>query len=300
MSIIRHLLCPIDFSPASLRALQHASAVAGHTGASMLVLHVFNAPLALRTAFPQYAGSMLDSGARTRLIDDLDQAVKFARDRGMTVGVRVREGDIVEEIVHAAQSSRADLIVMGTHGRKGVPRLVLGSVTEKVLHRASCAVLTVPPAAADAPTGVPPRLARILCCVDFSEESIAALHYALTLAQETEGTVNVIHVFEWSAEDVRLVTEAVDTQALRDRQNAEVRARLEAALPDDQAARNRVSELIVAHGKPYAEILRHAEDAPVDHIVMGVGHRSGLDRIIGSTTDRVVRAASCPVLTVRQ
>jgi nucleotide-binding universal stress UspA family protein len=266
----------------------------------MLAVHVFSPPLALRTAFPQYAGSMLDSRERTRLLDELDQAVAFARERGTTVGVRVREGDIIEEIVEAAESARSDLIVMGTHGRTGLSRLVLGSVTEKVLQRASCPVLTVPPAAADTPSSVQPRLERILCCLDFSKESIAALHYALALSQQTHGTVSVLHVFEWSAEDVRFVTKAVDAEALRERHSAEARARLEAALPGDDAMRNRVSEVIVAHGKPYAEILRRAEDAHIDLIVIGVGHRSGLERIVGSTTDRVVRAASCPVLAVRQ
>lgn len=298
MSVIRHLLCPVDFSPASLRALQHAAALAGHTGASMLALHVFNAPLPLRRAFPQYAGSMLDSQARTRLLDELDQAVAFARNRGLTVSLRVREGDIVEEIVEAAESAHADLIVMGTHGRTGVQGLVLGSITEKVLRRASCSVLTVPPAAADAASEV--RLSKILCCVDFSTESIAALQSALALAKHTRGTVSLIHVLEWSAEDARLVTEALDAEALRDRQSAEARARLEALLAEDKAARNRVSELIVAHGKPYAEILRCAEEANIDLVALGHGHPKGLERILGSTADRVVRGASCPVLTVCQ
>jgi nucleotide-binding universal stress UspA family protein len=295
MALIHHILCPIDFSPVSLRAFGYATAFARRREAALLALHVFNAPLALRAAFPQYAGSMLDSHARTRLLENLDDVARPARDLGIATATRVREGDIVAEILHTAQDARVDLIVIGTNGRSGVPRLMLGSVTEKVLRRAVCPVLTVPPAAANAVSESAPQFAKALCCVDFSEDSQAALEYGLALAREGGGTVSVMHVLEWDADDERLLAQSMNGD-LGQRHETEVRARLQAAIAHETVA---ISELIGARGKPYVEIVQRAQDVQADVIVMGVGGQGMGERILGSTTDRVIRAAHCPVLTLR-
>ena len=98
---------------------------------------------------------------------------------------------------------KADLLVIGTHGRSGFERLVLGSVTEKVLRKASCPVLTVPKRLPDAVPVGPVLFKRILCPVDFSESSLHALSYAVSMAQEADGQLTVLHVvaheFEYTA-----------------------------------------------------------------------------------------------------
>ena len=98
----------------------------------------------------------------------------------------------------SSRSPAADLIVMGTHGRGGFQHLVLGSVTERVLRRAVCPVLTVPPRAQSTS-----RLTfrRLLCAIDFSESSMAALRFALSLAQESEARLTMLHVLEWPWEE---------------------------------------------------------------------------------------------------
>ena len=95
------------------------------------------------------------------------------------------------------------LIVIGTHGAGGFEHLVLGSVTEKVLRRATCPVLTVPPRAR---TTAKLPFKRILCPLDFSESSLAALDFAFSLAQQGDAELTILHVFEWPAEDESLAT----------------------------------------------------------------------------------------------
>ena len=116
---------------------------------------------------------------------------------------------LVEKIVHAvsdvivanARKWRADLIVMGTHGRSGFERWVLGSVTEKVLRKAPCPVLTVPPPAGELHPDGSVLFRRIVCPVDFSGASLAALAYAVKLAEESRAEITVLHVLEWLVED---------------------------------------------------------------------------------------------------
>ena len=104
-----------------------------------------------------------------------------------------------------------DLIVLGTHGLSGVDRAMLGSVTEKVLRKASCPVLTVPPAVETA-AKVPYK--RLLCPVDFSESSLNALRHALSLAEEADASLTILHVFDWPR-DGNLLVERFDTQEFR-------------------------------------------------------------------------------------
>ena len=98
----------------------------------------------------------------------------------------IGEGNTAAEVVARASAMPSDLIVMGTHGRAGFERVVLGSVTEKVLRRAPCPVLTVPRNVADAVPAPPVLFTRIVCAVDFSDCSIHALNYAMSLAQEAD------------------------------------------------------------------------------------------------------------------
>jgi nucleotide-binding universal stress UspA family protein len=186
---------------------------------------------------------------------------------------------------------------MGTHGRGGFERLVLGSVTEKVLRRANCLVLTVPPPAAARST-LPFK--RLLCPVDFSEPSISALEYALSIAQESDGRLTVLHVFDWPTHDELSLEGVLDVPAFRRQREDEARHRLATLIPED--ARNWCApEPTLRHGKPYREILAVAETEHIDLVVMGVHGRNALDvMLFGSNTNQVVRRASCPVLTLKK
>jgi nucleotide-binding universal stress UspA family protein len=219
--------------------------------------------------------------------------------------MEICEGSTVAEILARASAMPSDLIVMGTHGRSGFERLVLGSVTEKVLRKAACPVLSVPRHVKDAVPLPPVLFKNILCAIDFSDCSTNALNYAMSLAQEADARLTVLHVLALlpelpysSPEAVRAwpthVTEYI-AEAEQDCRN-----RLKAAVPEEVKAYCAV-ETVLANGTPYREILRVAAEQRSDLIVVGIHGRSATDLLFfGSTAQHVVRQATCPVLTLRR
>lgn len=295
---IRRILCPVDFSDASRHALDHAVVIAGWYGASLTALHVSTPafplqPPVLFTDLPTAAPTEAD---REHVELQLRRWVETAGALGLTTEVLFGEGhNPARSILTYAASLPADLIVMGTHGRGGFERLVLGSVTEKVLRKATCPVLTVPPPAVRA---TKPPFKRLLCPVDFSEPSIAALRFAVSLAEESDARVTTMHVLNVPIDDERLL-DPLDTPEFRLRCEDNARTRLEALIPDEaRAFCQPVTQ--VSWGKPYRRILDVAENEATDLIVMGVHGRNAMDLMLfGSTTNQIVRHASCPVLTLR-
>jgi nucleotide-binding universal stress UspA family protein len=235
---------------------------------------------------------------RAHLQEELQRFAKPAADAGLETRVRLLEGNATRSILEEARDAGADLIVLGTHGREGFERLVLGSVAEKVLRQAACPVLTVGQPAAGPPPG-PPLYGRILCAVDFSRCSLRALDYALSLAQEAKALLHVLHVLEW-APDQGIREHAAPDPGLGDFLVREATQRLREAIPEEARDWCRPEE-IVSTGKPYAAILREAREKGSELIVMGVRGRGALDlALFGSTTHHVVRQAPCPVLTIRE
>lgn len=299
MIAFAHILCPIDFSDASARALAHAAAIAKWYEARLTVLHVtpaFEGPLGTRVPTePGHAplpGSRDDIEARIRL------AVESAGVDGPAVRAVAHEGRANELIVDGAAGMKADLIVMGTHGVGGFKRLVLGSVTETVVHTATCPVLTVPPAAPGTTPGEV-MFARILCAIDESPSSLRALEYALDLGRQAGGRVTVLSVLEYMDPDEPC--EHVDPEVRRGRRQIieQARQRLDARLAREPQTWCEI-EPVVAVNRADKEILQRAASADAQLIVMGAQGHGGLELMIyGSTTQHVVRAATCPVLTVR-
>jgi nucleotide-binding universal stress UspA family protein len=208
-------------------------------------------------------------------------------------------GDPARTVLEQAWPHESDLHVLGTHGRAGFERLVLGSVAEKVLRRAHCPVLTVPPPAADRPPAPRPPHKRILCPVDFSTASGRALRYACSLAEEAKARLTLLHVLEWFPNQQIREHHHFDVPEYRRFLEEDARRRLADALSDDVRKWCEPVEK-VACGKAWSEILRVAAEEASEVIVMGVHGRGVIDvALFGSTTNQVVRRAHCPVLTVR-
>ena len=301
---LSRLLCPIDFSEASTHALEQAAALARRSGARLYALAVLPSISPFVEQMVAEA-TAVEGGAA----DDLRRWRELAEAQcrpitasGVDVTLEVVEAHPVEAILERAAALGVDLVVMGTHGASGFRRFVLGSVTEKVLRRATCPVLTVPPRAHDTHAS---GFSRVLVAVDFSPCSMKAVEAATALARESGGTLTLLHVLEWPWHDD--VTSAPDgvppaqAQALLDyRRYLEHGAaeRLQAvadALPPGLRAAT-----AVRFGKAWSETLAAAEAAQADLVVLGVRGRSSMDLgFFGSTTNHVVRAATCPVLTVR-
>lgn len=303
---IRRILCPVDFSDFSRRALDHAVAVARWYEATVTLLNVCSAVPVVAYApgtlpVPPVVLSDEDRQDIRTLLEEF-----AASETGLNVPLEfeVREGNVAQEVLAAANAIPADLIVLGTHGRSGFERLMLGSVTEKVLRKATCPVLTVPRNTPEAVPASPVLFRRILCAVDFSPCSIHALEYALSLAQEADAHLTVAHVVEVPP---RVPPEGRDTPLTPPRSLREYiasaeqdrRSRLEKLIPDDVRSYCSV-ETILASGKPDRELLRIAAQQQTELIVVGVHGRTAADLFFfGSTAQHVVREATCPVLTLR-
>lgn len=296
---IERILCPVDFSDASRHAIEHAVMIARWYDAQITALHVFNpiyVPVPGLAALDAGDNEALQQSEMRRLYDET--LCWFARPQalGIHVDVRVQKGSPAKAIVDCAASVSADVIVLGTHGAGGFEHLVLGSVTEKVLRTAACPVLTVPPRAAAA-SRLPFR--RLLCPVDFSHSSVSALQFALSLAEEGDAELIVLHVVEWPPQPETPPTRPVAAPESHEDCERQLKCALDDLIPASARVWCRpVTRL--GHGKPYREILGIATEEAVDLIVMGVHGRTPLDLMLfGSSTNHVVRRAMCPVLTVR-
>jgi nucleotide-binding universal stress UspA family protein len=294
---INRILCPIDFSECSHRALQHAIAVARWYEASVTVFHVFtNVPNM------EVPGVPLPDPSRELLTERM-QAFAGAAPPDVPVRFVARcVPDVRSEILAEAQTLPADLLVIGSHGRSGVDRLLLGSVTESVVRKSPSPIMVVPPHAPDAAApglthGVRPR---ILCAIDFSDASLGALEYAISLAEEADAELTLFHSIEIPPELREPIPVPADFNIDQCHAAAEAAClrRLRELVPP--SVRNYCQvKTAVTEGAAYRQLLRLSAEQPTDLIVMGVHGRGAVDLLLfGSNTARVIRAATCPVLIV--
>ena len=293
---IHRILCPVDFSETSRHALEHAVAIAKWYESELTVLHAlyprFRPEPPIFFAEPPH--SVLESeNMRDVAETQLQRWLEALGHTGVKVNTLVDEGHAVPIILQQAATVDADLMVMGTHGVSGFDRLVLGSVAEKVLRKAPCPVLTVPPAAKAAKL----PYARVLCPVDFSESSLAALRFAISIAEEADAHLTVLHVGDWASEESLAVDHQTTFGAGFEQQ---ARQRLESLIPDDVRVWCK-PQTRVEFGKPHRQILEVVRTDGTDLIVMGVRGRNPVDlTLFGSTTNHVVRGSACPVLTIKE
>jgi len=290
------ILCPVDFSDESRHALEHAAQFARWYHADITGLFVYS---------PVFVGPALQSSPIPPAIETIDKrayecdVLAFMRhatppEIGITAEVQI--GLPAQEIVKAATRVPADLIVIGTHGRTGFEHLTLGSIAEKVLRASRVPVLTVPPRA-QATSKLP--FQEVLCPVDFSSCSREAVHLALSVAEAGDANLTILHVLE-SVGESPIASRHLNVPEFRREYRQWAVEELRALLPDNAADRCRPTTRVV-DGKPYVEILSATAHDQTDLIVMGVHGRNPIDLMLfGSTTNQVVRRATCPVLTVRR
>jgi nucleotide-binding universal stress UspA family protein len=295
MSDIGRILCPVDFSDFSHRALSHASALARWYGAELHALHVVPALPTLWGVAPTLGPHSPEAPPMAPLEGVLRELSRPAVEAGVHVVCQVWEGDPTRRILEYAAHSAIDLIVMGTHGRGGFERLVLGSVMEKVLRKSPCPVLTVCRGAA--PNADGPPFKRIVCALDFAPASERGLEYALSLAKEADADLTLLHVMELYDERWLYQHAPMSADEYRAFIRNQVKARLQSVIAPEAREWCRIRERI-GQGHPWEEIVRAASDLEAQLIVMGQHSRSAADVLLfGSTTHQVVRHAPCPVLT---
>lgn len=296
---IQRILFPTDFSEFSAQALRHALALTLKFKARLKIVHVI--PQVMQPGESLYATSpwVLTPGMRQEVEEEMKKFLAPVREARIDHEIEISEGDPWREIVVAAEEMPADLVVMGTHGRSGVERLVLGSVAEKLIRRLPCPVLTV--SHEEGRTWESPGLIKkILCATDFSPTSTEALHFALALASRHEAALTLLHVIETVPELGDPAFPPIPAlAALRQEHEREALKNVERSLA--QAGSGSVkTETRILLGRAYKEILRIAVEDRTDLIVMGAQGHGPIEHLLsGSNAQHVIRRATCPVLTVR-
>ena len=293
---IQSILCPVDFSEFSLYAYEYAQSLAWHYNATLFLQYILYSPRP-----PEGWSEASEESCQEDCADVERQLQEFAN-RYKTTEVRpqcfVQESSqagsvngTANLIISLAKEQAVDLIVMGTHGLRGMDLLIMGSVTEKVLRRARCPVLAVRRPAHHLVSAVrdpaPVHLRKMLFCSDLSAFSRHAMEYAFTMAEEYGAELTLLHVLEETpkSEDLESATEEAVKQ-MEESIAPEVR---------DECP----VKVIVRLGKPYQEITQFALEAQIDLVIMGVrGHGSLHTALFGPTTYRVIQLGSAPVLAL--
>jgi nucleotide-binding universal stress UspA family protein len=292
MSRIERILCPVDFSEFSARAYDYAQSLARHYQARLFLQHVVDFILPPYACYPPT--TYLDVDFRKICSDAREQLQEFAKSHtrnGVQPECFVQEGEVTDSVLSFAEAQMVDLIVMGTHGRKGFDRVTLGSVAEKVLRKARCPVLVVRKAGheAVAPEGAQNsvELRRFLFCTDFSDPSHRALEYALLAAAEYDAELTLLHVLE-NLPNSADIEEEITT----------AKKQLDKLIPPEGVKAGKIKTL-VRIGRAYEQIIQLALETQADLLIMAVRGRNALDlAVFGSTTYRVIQLGPCPVLAV--
>ena len=289
---IERILCPIDFSEFSVVAYDYAQSLALHYQATVYLQHVVDIILPPWPYYPP--AGYLDADFRKICIDAREQLQEFAKSHtknGVQPECVVQEGEVTDSVLAFAEAQMADIIVMGTHGRRGFDRLALGSATEKVLRKARCPVLVVrkpgPEAMAAEGAQNSVELRRVIFCADFSDLSQRALEYALSAAAEFNAELTLLHVLENLPNSANIEEEI-----------ATAKKQLGNLIPPKGVKAGKIKTL-VRIGKAYEQIIELALEAQADLVIMAVRGRNAMNlAVFGSTTYRVIQLGPCPVLAV--
>jgi nucleotide-binding universal stress UspA family protein len=283
---IKNILYATDFSQTAAAALPFAAEIAQRFGAKLYAVHAKtpeNYALPVTEVWP-VANALVE-----RETQEL-RATLHSKFPTVESDVLIGEGGVWAVVEAAAEEKKADLIVLGTSGREGIGKFILGSVAEDILRRAMCPVLTVGP---HAPNN-PPREAkfkRIVYATDFGYGSAFAAAYAVALAQEHQAHLTLLHVIDHPKAGELVGPEELEAAAIE---------RLRSLVPGE-AELWCEPRTMVRHGAVSEKILEVAEQDQADLIVLGVRNAKGLVRathLSSAVAHRVIAHAPCPVLTV--
>jgi nucleotide-binding universal stress UspA family protein len=280
------VLIPTDGSDTAEAAAESAMTVAELFDAQLHVVHV----LELGDLPAEYEDVGADEFAHSG-----DESVSRIADRAMARGLDVERntfdgGSRVHEALLAyVDDHDVDLVVMGTHGRTGLDRLVLGSVAELVVRESPVPVLTVhEDGVLDA------EVEKVLAPTDGSDSALAAVDEAIEVVAETGASLHTIY-----AVDTHVVWGGIGAESVMEAMRTAGRKALDDVVDRATAAEVTV-EASAMEGTPHRAIVDYAEEHDVDLIVLGTHGRRGFDRyLLGSVAERVIRTAETPVMTVK-
>ena len=319
------IMCAMDFSDYSPTILAYSVALCKEFEARLYLCHVvMNVPMVLGSIETSLDPAKLQHHHNQCAREDLE---KMAAPIPVPYEVVIGIGDPADEISRIAKKKEIDLVVTATQGQSAVTRLIIGSVTEKLIKTAPCPLLVLHTQKHEftpAPDhGI--KMDKILVGCDFSPDSRLAFDYGISLAQEFQSTLYLAHVikptehldlkqenrmdispgdyYRLTSPHLYLDTSPEKKEAKR-RMIREIRDRLRAQLQrmvPEESCHWCTPETVLLDGEPYRELIQYARDEKISLIVLGIRGHTLLEKLmVGSTTDRVIRQAPCPVLAVRQ
>ena len=284
MLLLDQILVATDFSPTSNAALRHALGIASRCHSTVSLVHVIDAPL--YGMAPDGIAAAVDCAEleTERLINQLQHEGVL---NGSSPELTIRVGPVWQTISNIICEQNPGLVVLGTHGRPGLPKLVLGSVAEHAFREAPCPVLTVGPHVRGSKTSGA-QAKHFLVPTDLSTESAHALRYGISLARPAGGEVTLLHV-------LKVRTGRADEEAPW---TTEIRKQLAEVLERHPDAPTVVTPRM-QFGDPASIIVEVAEQMRSDLIVMGLRAWSTDGAPMWRVAYRVVIQARCPVLTMK-
>jgi nucleotide-binding universal stress UspA family protein len=289
---ITRVLVPVDFSPPSSIAVNYGVQLARRFRAKLTLLNVLEPSPAVLYAFP--VESEIAERRRCERAERMLAAMLAPEDRDdLDLDIAVAMGDIVTEIATVAHRERADVVVMGTHGRSLFGRWLTGSVTQALLRKIDVPILTVCHPAR------PLTFERIVFATDLGASSNEGAEFAMDLANTLNAGLVVAHVIDkrpavtYETPEVAAVFNAERNRAIDQTESSFLQIEAEAR------KRNVKVETVIAEGIPAEAISRIADEHSADLIVMAISKKSRMDRIlVGTTAEQVIREARVPVLSV--
>ena len=293
----KNILCATDFSDFSNQSVAYGVALAKEFDASLIFCHIID--LSSVAIYGEFQLEPVDQQNRL-MADARAQLDKLVGDQLVEWEPMVTVGKPADEISRAVEEKNIDLVITATRGRSGFKRLILGSITERLMRTLTCPLLIVCNTGKEAGDAAekPIRLQKILVGCDFSMDSDQAFEHGLSLAQEFEAELHLAHVIEPPAQPNLIHVETVISGEIQEDHRNLLIEKLKEMVPAE-AANWCTPQITIMEGQPFHELVKYADTRDIDMIVLGVrGHGLVKTLFLGSTTDRVVRNSTCPVLSV--
>lgn len=294
-----NILVAHDFSECSAQALAHGIELATKTGAALhfLYVEVLYSNQRLKEEAAKTKAQLLREKLKEAIMEAAEKLGIGEDDLPVTRYTVLRDIAAAPAIIQYCFDYQIDMAILGTHGRTGFTRKLLGSVAEEVVRQAPCTVLTVREQVAY--QALEPNLNRIAVPIDFSDYSRAALRYALDLAKSFKARLDLVHVVEERLHPAFYnsgVFSIYDIEPeIESKLMAELR-KLFSEIGDDRVQ----TDFTILSGSPAKEILHWMAPRNIDLLVIATHGLSGLERtVLGSVTERIVREAPCPVITIK-
>ena len=294
---IKKILCASDLSDFSNITIPVGVTLAREFDAELFACHIID--LTATTIYHDGFYTPVEMQEQAAVFAE-DMLAKYVGTSDIAWQTIVRAGHPADTLADLTGELQIDLVIAATHGRSGLKRLIIGSVTERLMRTLACPLLIVRShdPKITAPIDLEQKFQRILVGCDFSSASDQALQYALSLAQELQSELHLIHVIKPSVYADLIKANTALHPGRAETLGEQLEARLNARIPEQVYHWCSPHTQILA-GQPFEEITKYAVLHKMDLIVLGTRGLGMVEKLlVGSTTDRVARQAPCPLLSV--